>query len=129
MGARNPFPAEIESNFADKTLGNTDTLHRILIPTDDVAAGRWHVGSEQDPVPLSVDDARRLLHRVVGWRLLLDENEEKPARLQVRDEACGQDQRRARRRRPPAGRARIEGAQPGEDGALHALRRRGLTVN
>jgi 4a-hydroxytetrahydrobiopterin dehydratase len=40
MGARNPFPAEIESNFADKTLGNTDTLHRILIPTDDVAAGR-----------------------------------------------------------------------------------------
>jgi 4a-hydroxytetrahydrobiopterin dehydratase len=49
---------------------------------------------EQDPAPFSVDDARRLLHKVVGWGLLLDENEEKPARLRctwkVREEACGQ---------------------------------------
>lgn len=94
FGARDPFPAEIESNFADKTLGNTDTLHRILIPTVSVLSIA-RLPLETEPAPLAVDDARRLLHKVVGWRLLLDEAEEKPARLQciwkVRDEACGQE--------------------------------------
>jgi 4a-hydroxytetrahydrobiopterin dehydratase len=94
LGARDPFPAEVESNFADKTLGDTDTLHRILIPTVSVLSIA-RLPLEQDPAPLSVDDARRLLHKVVGWRLLLDDDEEIPGRLQctwkVRDEACGQE--------------------------------------
>jgi hypothetical protein len=42
----------------------------------------------------------------------------------LRPGARGQNQRRARQRRPPAGRARLRGAQPGEGGALHALRQR-----
>ncbi|TVU23123.1 hypothetical protein EJB05_11092, partial [Eragrostis curvula] len=92
FGARDPFPAEIESNFAEKTLGDTDTLHRILIPTLSVLS-LARLPLEPHPAPLAVDDARRLLHKVVGWRLLLDE--EKPARLQciwkVRDEACGHE--------------------------------------
>ena len=50
--------------------------------------------------PLSLDDARRLLFKVVGWRLVLsggdgDGDEQRPARLQcvwkVRDETCGQE--------------------------------------
>jgi 4a-hydroxytetrahydrobiopterin dehydratase len=50
--------------------------------------------------PLSLDDARRLLFKVVGWRLVLsggdgDGDEQRPARLQcvwkVRDETYGQE--------------------------------------
>jgi 4a-hydroxytetrahydrobiopterin dehydratase len=81
LGARDPFPAEVESNFADKTLGDTDTLHRILIPTVSVLSIA-RLPLEQDPAPLSVGDARRLLHKVVGWRLLLDDDGESTARLQ-----------------------------------------------
>ncbi|GJN33178.1 hypothetical protein PR202_gb21746 [Eleusine coracana subsp. coracana] len=92
FGARDPFPAEIESNFGEKVLGNVDTMHRILIPTLSVLSIA-RLPLEPNPAPLAVDDARRLLHKVVGWRLLLDE--ERPARLQciwkVRDEACGQE--------------------------------------
>uniref|UniRef100_A0A6V7QUV1 Uncharacterized protein n=1 Tax=Ananas comosus var. bracteatus TaxID=296719 RepID=A0A6V7QUV1_ANACO len=32
LGARDPFPEEIESNFGENVVGNTDTLHRILVP-------------------------------------------------------------------------------------------------
>lgn len=31
FGARDPYAAELESNFTDKVLGNADTEHRIFI--------------------------------------------------------------------------------------------------
>lgn len=32
FGARDPYPAEIASNFAERSLGLADTEHRILMP-------------------------------------------------------------------------------------------------
>ncbi|KAL6657008.1 hypothetical protein ACP70R_004788 [Stipagrostis hirtigluma subsp. patula] len=95
FGARDPFPEEIASNFGEKTLGDVDTLHRILIPNLS-ALSLARVPLQPGPAPLlALDDAKRLLHKVVGWRLVLDESEETPARLQcewkVRDEACGRE--------------------------------------
>ncbi|RVW39297.1 putative pterin-4-alpha-carbinolamine dehydratase [Vitis vinifera] len=52
FGARDPFPAEIESKFGEKVLGNLDTEHKILIPN--VSA-------------LSL--AQQECSPVVGWRL------------------------------------------------------------
>ncbi|KAL5209654.1 hypothetical protein ABZP36_005277 [Zizania latifolia] len=92
FGARDPFPEEIESNFGEKVLGNVDTLHRILIPTLSVLS---FARLPLDPNPALVDaaDARLLLHKVVGWRLL--DNADQGMRLQciwkVRDEACGRE--------------------------------------
>ncbi|KAK2988940.1 hypothetical protein RJ640_026208 [Escallonia rubra] len=91
FGARDPFPAEIESNFGDK-VGNLDTEHKILIPN--IAALSL---AQQDflPVspshpPLSEEEAQMLLRKVVGWRLV---NVEGQQRLQclwkVRDFKCG----------------------------------------
>lgn len=96
LGARDPFPEEIESKFGEKVLGNVDTLHQILIPTLS-ALSLARLPLQPDAEPLSLDDARRLLLKVVGWRLVLSgpggEEEQWPERLQcvwkVRDEACG----------------------------------------
>ncbi|KAL6841946.1 hypothetical protein ACP4OV_028458 [Aristida adscensionis] len=97
FGARDPFPEEIASNFGEKTLGDVDTLHRILIPSlSALSLARAPLQPAPAP-PLALGDARMLLHKVVGWRLLLDGSggEERPARLQcvwkVRDEACGRE--------------------------------------
>ncbi|KAL6645333.1 hypothetical protein ACP70R_016941 [Stipagrostis hirtigluma subsp. patula] len=94
LGARDPFPEEMESNFGEKVLGNVDTLHRILIPTLS-ALSLARLPLQPDAAPLSLHDARRLLHKVVGWRLLLSDDQERPQRLQclwkVRDEPCGQE--------------------------------------
>ncbi|KAJ1255217.1 hypothetical protein BS78_K277900 [Paspalum vaginatum] len=68
LGARDPFPEEIESNFGEKVLGNVDTLHQILIPTLS-ALSLARLPLQPDAEPLSLDDARRLLFKVVGWRL------------------------------------------------------------
>nr|XP_043632365.1 probable pterin-4-alpha-carbinolamine dehydratase, chloroplastic [Erigeron canadensis] len=91
FGARDPFPAEIESNFSDK-VGYHDTEHKILIPN--VAAMSL---SQQEclPVshlqsPMSEDDAKNLLRKVIGWRLV---NESGILKLQclwkLRDFECG----------------------------------------
>ncbi|KAF8642698.1 hypothetical protein HU200_067071 [Digitaria exilis] len=96
LGGRDPFPEEIESKFGEKVLGNVDTLHNILIPS---LSALSLAGLPLQPAaaaePLSLDDARRLLLKVVGWRLVLSDDERRPARLQcvwkVRDEACGQE--------------------------------------
>ncbi|XP_003559052.1 probable pterin-4-alpha-carbinolamine dehydratase, chloroplastic [Brachypodium distachyon] len=87
FGARDPFPEEIESNFGEKTLGNVDTLHRILIPTLSVLS-LSRVPLDPNPAALSHEDARKLLHKVVGWRLQQDTLE---CVWKVRDEACGQE--------------------------------------
>lgn len=92
FGARDPFPAEIESNFGDKVLGSGNTDHKILIPN--LAALSL---SQLDcaPVshlqpPMSEQDAQNLLRKVVGWRL---SNEGGGIRLQclwkLRDFKCG----------------------------------------
>ncbi|KAL2526939.1 Transcriptional coactivator/pterin dehydratase [Abeliophyllum distichum] len=75
FGARDPFPAEIESNFGDKVLGNVDTEHKILIPT----AAALSLSQQQcSPIshlqqPLPEDEAKKMLFKVVGWRLIHEE--------------------------------------------------------
>jgi hypothetical protein len=97
FGARDPFPEEIASNFGEKTLGNVDTLHRILIPTLSVLS-LSRVPLDPEPSLLSEADARRLLHKVVGWRLLFPcthDNGEELLKLEcvwkVKDQACGEE--------------------------------------
>uniref|UniRef100_A0A0E0K7G6 4a-hydroxytetrahydrobiopterin dehydratase n=1 Tax=Oryza punctata TaxID=4537 RepID=A0A0E0K7G6_ORYPU len=95
FGARDPFPEEIESNFGERVLGNVDTLHNILIPTLSVLSIA-RLPLDPNPAPVDAADARRLLHKVVGWRLLDDADQAgKGMRLQcvwkVRDEACGHE--------------------------------------
>ncbi|CAO2161218.1 unnamed protein product [Urochloa humidicola] len=96
FGARDPFPAEIESKFGEKVLGNVDTLHQILIPTLS-ALSLARLPLQPGAEALSLDDARGLLLKVVGWRLVLsgDDEQQRAARLQclwkVRDEACGRE--------------------------------------
>nr|GMD02165.1 probable pterin-4-alpha-carbinolamine dehydratase, chloroplastic [Ipomoea batatas] len=91
FGARDPFPAEIESNFCENILGNTNTEHKILIPNASALSL-----SQQDCAPISLDqppmsdfEARQMLFKVVGWRLA---NEEGVLRLQctwkLRDSDC-----------------------------------------
>ncbi|GLU20848.1 hypothetical protein SLE2022_370270 [Rubroshorea leprosula] len=92
FGARDPFPAEIESGFGEKVLGSGDTEHKILIPN----ASALSLAEQQcSPVsllqaPMSVDDAKALLKKVVGWRLLEEEDGLKLQCLwKVRDFQCG----------------------------------------
>jgi hypothetical protein len=54
LSTSDPFPAEIESNFREKVLGNVDTLHRIRIPT---LSARLPL--QPDAPPLSIHDAWR----------------------------------------------------------------------
>ncbi|KAA0055083.1 hypothetical protein IC582_022134 [Cucumis melo] len=74
FGARDPFPAEIESNFGDKVIGYSNTEHKILIPN-----ARALALSQQECVPVSSlqapmaeDEAKMLLKKVVGWKLVDD---------------------------------------------------------
>ncbi|CAA3022945.1 pterin-4-alpha-carbinolamine dehydratase [Olea europaea subsp. europaea] len=75
FGARDPFPAEIESNFTEKVLGNVDTEHKILIPT----AAALSLSQQQcTPIshlqqPIPEDEAKKMLFKVVGWRLVHEE--------------------------------------------------------
>ncbi|CAL5366624.1 unnamed protein product [Camellia sinensis] len=94
FGARDPFPAEVESGFADKVLGNFNTEHRILIPNlSSLSLSQQDCTPVSPPhPPISRDDAQKLLKKVVGWRLL---DEEGGLRLQclwkLRDFKCGVD--------------------------------------
>ena len=66
FGARDPFPEEIESNFCEKVLGNTDTMHRILIPNISalsLAQMSCEPISSSQP-PISTEDAEKLLKKV-----------------------------------------------------------------
>ncbi|KAD7480313.1 hypothetical protein R6Q59_009100 [Mikania micrantha] len=91
FGARDPFPAEIESNFSDK-VGYFDTEHKILIPN---VAALSLSQQECTPIsrlqaPISEDDAKSLLRKVIGWKLV---NENGILKLEclwkLRDFECG----------------------------------------
>lgn len=74
FGARDPFPAEIESKFGDKVLGNVDTEHKILVP---IVAALSLAKQECSPVsafksPMAEDDAMKLLRKVRLFVLVLD---------------------------------------------------------
>jgi 4a-hydroxytetrahydrobiopterin dehydratase len=66
FGARDPFPAEIESAFAEKVLGNVDTEHKILIPTVSALSLSQQECTPISPLqdPMSKDDAQKLLKKV-----------------------------------------------------------------
>ncbi|XP_028791182.1 probable pterin-4-alpha-carbinolamine dehydratase, chloroplastic [Neltuma alba] len=92
FGARDPFPAELESQFGEKVLGFKDTEHKILIPNLSALSLAQQECSPVSPLqpPMSEDDAKKLLKKIVGWRLL---DEEDGLKLQclwkVRDFKCG----------------------------------------
>ncbi|XP_057971731.1 probable pterin-4-alpha-carbinolamine dehydratase, chloroplastic [Malania oleifera] len=92
FGARDPFPAEIESGFGEKVLGNVDTEHKILIPDlSALSLARQHCSPvPPSQPPMSEEDAQKLLNKVVGWRIL---DEEGALKLQclwkLRDFRCG----------------------------------------
>ncbi|KAL6980947.1 Alpha subunit of the F1 sector of mitochondrial F1F0 ATP synthase [Sarracenia purpurea var. burkii] len=92
FGARDPFPAEVESRFGEKVLGNGDTGHRILIPNVSALSLSQQDCAPISPLqrPMSHEDAQKLLRKVVGWRLL---DEQGGPRLQclwkLRDFKCG----------------------------------------
>ncbi|KAL3698451.1 hypothetical protein R1sor_012527 [Riccia sorocarpa] len=70
-GARDPFPAEIESNFGDKVLGNAGTEHVILIPTSNLGLSERSCKPVTAGTPsLTEEEAKALLRKVVGWRLI-----------------------------------------------------------
>ncbi|KAF3655337.1 putative metacaspase-1-like [Capsicum annuum] len=67
FGARDPFPAEIESQFGEKVLGFASTEHKILIPT---ASALSLAQQECTPIspsqtPLSEFEAKQLLLKSV----------------------------------------------------------------
>eukprot|EP01025_Chloroclados_australasicus_P019499 TRINITY_DN20645_c0_g1_i1.p1 TRINITY_DN20645_c0_g1~~TRINITY_DN20645_c0_g1_i1.p1 ORF type:complete len:227 (+),score=17.54 TRINITY_DN20645_c0_g1_i1:73-681(+) len=72
FGARDPFAAEIESNFCEKVLGNWDTEHLIKAP-DSIGA---FVGlaakscSDATAAPLEERERERLRNQVPGWRVV-----------------------------------------------------------
>ncbi|KAG5558209.1 hypothetical protein RHGRI_008213 [Rhododendron griersonianum] len=94
FGARDPFPAEIESGFGDKVLGFSSTEHKILIPNLSALSLSQQECGPVSPLqpPISREDAQKLLKKVVGWRLL---DEQEGLRLQclwkLRDFNCGVD--------------------------------------
>ncbi|XP_010536564.1 PREDICTED: uncharacterized protein LOC104811545 [Tarenaya hassleriana] len=92
FGARDPFPEEIASNFGEKVLGCTDTEHKILIPNASALSLSQQTCSPVSPSqpPMSVGEAKELLRKVLGWRLLEEEGGLKmQTTWKVRDSACG----------------------------------------
>ena len=66
FGARDPFPAELESNFAEKVLGNVSTEHKILIPKVSALSLAQQECTPVSPLqdPMSKDDAQMLIRKV-----------------------------------------------------------------
>ncbi|XP_004307756.1 PREDICTED: uncharacterized protein LOC101312487 [Fragaria vesca subsp. vesca] len=92
FGARDPFPAEIASNFGDKVLGFENTEHKILIPTVSASSLAQQDCTPVSPLqsPMLQDDAQQLLRKVVGWRLIDGEDGLKLQCLwKLRDYQCG----------------------------------------
>ncbi|CAK9145868.1 unnamed protein product [Ilex paraguariensis] len=92
FGARDPFPAEVESNFAEKVLGNVDTEHKILIPKLSALSLSQQDCAPISPFqsPISEDEANKLLRKIVGWRLLTEEGGLRLKCLwKLRDFKCG----------------------------------------
>ncbi|KAL7146637.1 hypothetical protein ABFS83_06G055000 [Erythranthe nasuta] len=94
FGARDPFDAEIESNFGDKVLGFQSTEHKILIPNALALslAEQNFIPNSQLQHPMSVDEAKQLLFKVVGWRIVEEEGGLKLHGMwKVRDLKCGEE--------------------------------------
>ncbi|KAM1337458.1 hypothetical protein ACFX13_042400 [Malus domestica] len=92
FGARDPFPAEIASGFGEKVLGSGNTDHKILIPNLSALSLSQLDCSPVSPLqpPMSEDDAKELLRKVVGWRLIVGEGGLKLQCLwKLRDYQCG----------------------------------------
>ncbi|KAF5195962.1 Pterin-4-alpha-carbinolamine dehydratase 2 protein [Thalictrum thalictroides] len=72
FGGRDPFPAEIESQFGNKVVGNFNTEHKILIPN----LSSLSLAQQQctqvtlSQSPMSAQDAQQLIRKVIGWRLV-----------------------------------------------------------
>ncbi|GMH41706.1 hypothetical protein BSKO_09616 [Bryopsis sp. KO-2023] len=77
MGARDPFAAELESNFGDKVLGNWDTEH-LIAPPDEISkfiglTSRKCKPCEGGNVPvLEESEIDRLRNQVPGWMVVKD---------------------------------------------------------
>ncbi|ERN15487.1 uncharacterized protein LOC18443776 [Amborella trichopoda] len=72
FGARDAFPAEIESNFGEKVVGNASTEHKILIPTPAALSlaqkSCTPISPSQPPMPKH--QAQQLMKKIVGWRFV-----------------------------------------------------------
>ncbi|ONK55997.1 uncharacterized protein A4U43_C10F3080 [Asparagus officinalis] len=94
FGARDPFDAEIESNFGEKVLGYSNTEHKILIPNLSALSlsQRSCEPVSDSQSPMAREDAEKLLNKVVGWRLVEGDG---GIRLQclwkVRNYECGEE--------------------------------------
>lgn len=93
FGARDPFPEEIASNFGDKVLGYSDTEHVILVPTAPALslAQRSCVSPlPPDTTPFPLDQAKALLRKIVGWRLVEEQSGLKlQCEWRLKDHAAG----------------------------------------
>uniref|UniRef100_A0A0C9S3W0 4a-hydroxytetrahydrobiopterin dehydratase n=1 Tax=Wollemia nobilis TaxID=56998 RepID=A0A0C9S3W0_9CONI len=69
FGARDPFPAELESKFGEKVVGDFGTDHKILIPSV-AALSLADRPCDPNPPGLSHEEATALLRKVVGWRIV-----------------------------------------------------------
>jgi 4a-hydroxytetrahydrobiopterin dehydratase len=77
FGARDPFAAEVESNFSEKVLGNYDTSHVIRGPDGlkqyfGLAAKKCVPCEAGKAKALEEYDINRLRNQVPGWRLSED---------------------------------------------------------
>ncbi|KAL1291888.1 hypothetical protein HN51_060381 [Arachis hypogaea] len=92
FGARDPFPAELESGFGEKVIGNVDSEHKILIPNISALSLSQQQCTPISPLqsPMSEEDIQKLVRKVVGWRLLKEEGGFKLQCLwKLRDFKCG----------------------------------------
>ncbi|KAL5728458.1 4a-hydroxytetrahydrobiopterin dehydratase [Ranunculus cassubicifolius] len=94
FGGRDPFPEEIESQFGAKVLGNFNTEHKILIPNISAMslAQQDFVQVLPSQSPMSAVDAKELIRKVIGWRLVDDKGIQKLQCLwKVKDYKAGVD--------------------------------------
>ena len=76
MGARDPFEAELASNFCEKTLGNADTEHVIrigdkakhILGLNSMSCRPLPAGTR----PLAEEVVERLRMQVPGWAVVVD---------------------------------------------------------
>lgn len=76
FGARDPTQVEIESNFGDKVLGAAGTDHKILIPSGRALslAEKPCSSIPSGQPPMSRQEATPLLRKVVGWRIVEEDD-------------------------------------------------------
>lgn len=69
FGARDPFPAELESSFGEKVVGYGNTEHKILIPNISALSLSQQECAPISPVqsPISLDDAQALVRKVTTF--------------------------------------------------------------